>query len=398
MATTYFVTRHVWLQRRGDLESVASPSADPAQQGKVIVSNVCTKRRALLSWEELAELEHYAAGAELRPGDLSQRLFEADLLVEQGAAAGENPRQSAIMFAVDKFLAERQGIARSRLVKQHPDPWERLDLVHEAVTQQMSAVNPRQDKWQRRSGVDDFVALLDHVRTFLREDAPDPGAFVFPAGYLSATAGRPLPRYDYEQQPCMPATTVKRVEQASIGLRGDSSRCLILGDDDLISLLWSRQGKGPADVFELDEELISFLSPQLGEQVSIRKRDLTRGLPEEFGRLYDVVFTDPMYRADGMDLFMLCAAAGLAERPEARVYFSTRPDLIQRGGQLEERLADAGLTIEQRIPNFSRYRLPDFSRKLILRDFQAWQAPVQLVDGLLNIPYFYADLFILKKA
>jgi hypothetical protein len=386
---TYFITRHAWLQRREDL--------GPARREKISVSNVSTMRRALLTPEQLGELEHYAQGAELLPGELSQRLLEADLLVSEHAEPAENPRQSAIFFAIDKFLAEQNRVSRSRLLQQHPDPAQRLDLVQELVSQQMASVGLRQDKWQRRSGVDDFLALLDHVRTFLKEDAPDPGAFRFPAGYLSSTAGRPLPRYDYEQQPCMPATTVKRVQQATAGLRQDS-KGLILGDDDLISLFWSGQLKNPADVFELDSELIEFLRAQLGENVSIRQRDLTKGLPEEFRGLYDVVFTDPMYRADGMDLFMLCAASGLSERPEARVFFSTRPDLIQRGRQLEDRLADAGLAIETRLPNFSRYRLPDFSRKLILRDFRAWQAPVQLVDGLLNIAYFYADLFVLKKA
>lgn len=379
---TYFITRHAWLQRRED---------------KIGVSNVSTMRRVLLTPDQLAELEQYAQGAELRDRELTLRLLEADLLVREEQQAAENPRQSAIMFAVDKFLAERHGMSRSKLVARHPDPWERLDQVEELVTQQMSALSPRQDRWQRRSGVDDFRALLDHVRTFLREDAPEAGAFLYPAGYLSATAGRPLPRYDYEQQPCMPATTVQRVRHAASNL-AESSRGLILGDDDLIGLYWSQQLEGyTADVFELDEELIAFLQPQLGPHVSIRKRDLTRGLPEEFQGLYQVVFTDPMYRADGMDLFMMCAASGLSQQPEARVYFSTRPDLIQRGGQFEERLAEAGLMIENRLPNFSRYRLPDFSRKLILRDFRSWQAPVQLVDGLLNIAYFYADLFVLKK-
>jgi hypothetical protein len=380
--TTHFTTRHLWLQRRED---------------KVSVSNVCTRRRALLAPEQLPELERYARGAELSPGELSRRLLEADLIVSGDTRITENPRQDAILFAVDKFLAERRGQTRSRLLRQHPDPLERLDLVSELVVEQLRAVAPRVDRWKRRSGVDDFRALVDHVKTFLREDAADAGIFEFPEGYLSATAGRPLPRYDYEQQPCMPATTVNRVLEATRGLK-DGSRGLILGDDDLIGLYWSQRVERPADVFELDTELIEFLRPQLSERVSIRERDLTHGLPEEFVGQYDVVFTDPMYRADGMDLFMLCAASGLSDDPEARVYFSTQPDLIQDGKRLEERLAEAGLAVERRLPNFSRYPMPDFARKLIMRDFLAWQAPAQLVDGMLAIPYFYADLFVLKKA
>lgn len=377
----HFNTRHAWLQRRDD---------------KVSVSNVATMQRALLTTEQLGELEHYAQGAELRDGELSQRLVEADLLVEKEAELKENPRRTAIFFAIDKFLAEKRGQSRSKLYAQHPDPLERLELMREMVNEQLRLMAPRVDSWKRRSGLDDFGALVDHVKTFLSEDATDAGAFEFPSGYLSATAGRPLPRYDYEQQPCMPATTVNRVKKATAELK-EESRGLILGDDDLIGLYWAQQVQRAADVFELDTELIDFLRPQLRTDVSIRERDLTHGLPEEFHGLYDVIFTDPMYRADGMDLFMMCAASGLSQAPHARVYFSTRPDLIQDGKRLEERLNDAGLQVEARHRNFSRYPMPDFARKLILRDFKAWQMPIQLVDGLLNIPYFYADLFVLKK-
>jgi hypothetical protein len=377
----YFTTRHLWLQRRDD---------------KISVGNVSTKRRVLLSTEQLPELERYAQGAELDPGEVSQRLVAADLIVTREQQPGENPRREAILFAVDKYLAEQRRQSRSQVTKEHPEPLERLEILREIVCEKLKLVAPRVDRWKRRSGVDDFGALLDHVKTFLNEDAGDPGAFIFPAGYLASTAGRPLPRYDYEQQPCMPATTVNRVKEAAQNLKPDS-RALVLGDDDLIGLLWSQQHSQPADVFELDTELIDFLRPQLADHVSIRERDLTHGLPEEFRGLYDVTFTDPMYRADGMDLFMLCAASGLGDDDSARVYFSTQPDLIQDGKRLEERLREAGLAVDRQLRNFSRYPMPDFARKLIMRDFLAWQAPAQLVDGLLNIPYFYADLFVLKK-
>lgn len=379
--STYFTTRHLWLQPREE---------------KVSVANVCSQRRALLTRDQLPVLERYAGGAELGSDEVSQRLLEADLIVRQDTPPGDAPRRDSILFAMDKYLAERNGQARRRLLAQHPDPFERLEILREQVCALLKESSPREDRWRRRSGVDDFSALVEHVRTFLSEDAGDAGAFRFPDGYLSSTSGRPLPRYDYEQQPCMPATTANRVEKALSGGGHPGSRALVLGDDDLIGLFWSREVRRPADVFELDTELIEFLRPQLAEAATIHQRDLTHGLPEEFHGLYDVVFTDPMYRADGMDLFMLCAASGLSDHPDARVYFSTRPDLIQEGGRLEERLAQAGLAIESRLPNFSRYPMPDFARKLIMRDFMAWNAPAQLVDGLLGIPYFYADLFVLK--
>ncbi len=378
----YFTTRHLWLQRRDD---------------QVVVSNVCSKRRALLDPAELLHLESFSGGAEAGDDELTRRLIEADLILPEDAPAVENPRLTTVLFAMDKFLAEGRGKGRSQVQRETPDPLARLEMLREIICGRLQATAPRLETWKRRSAVDDFNALIDHVRTFLTADAYDPGPFSFPQGYLSATAGRPLPRYDYEQQPCMPATTVARVRSA-VSRLGEGSRGLILGDDDLIGLYWAREVARPADIFELDTELIDFLQPQLRDGVSIHQRDLTNGLPEEFQGRYDVIFTDPMYRADGMDLFMECAASGLSTAPEARVYFSTQPALIQEGKRFEERLAQAGLVVESRHPDFSRYAMPDFARKLIMRDFMGWQAPIGLIDGLLQIPYLYADLFVLKRA
>jgi hypothetical protein len=383
LSMNYVTTRHLWPQER---------------DGKIAVSNVNTERRVLLSPDELPQLEAFSGPAQ-GDGAMAARLREADLIVasEGQATPVDNPRQTALLFAVDRFLAEERGTSRSRVQQATPDPLERLQEVRARICGELGRKPRAGDYWRKRSVAEDVSALFDHARTFLSCDAGDAGAFPFPTGFLSASAGRPLPRYDYEQQPCMPATTAARVALAGQSLRPDS-RCLMLGDDDLISLLWSQQVPHPADVFELDTQLIDFLKPRLRQDVTIFQRDLTQGLPPEFHSLYDVVFTDPMYRADGMDLFMACAASGLSDHPEARVYFSTRPDLIQEGDRLEERLEQAGLAVCQQHRNFNRYLLPNFARNLILRDFMGSGMPMQLIDGLLRIPYLYADLFVLRKA
>ena len=98
-----------------------------------------------------------------------------------------------------------------------------------------------------------------------------------------------------------------------------------------------------------------------------------------------------------MDLFMRCCGDALSDSPEARVLFTTRPDMIDAGDRFEERLSEAGLGIEQRVEDFSRYRLPNFYRRKLIQGFGAHGISPQLVQGLTKIPYLYADLFILKK-
>lgn len=99
-----------------------------------------------------------------------------------------------------------------------------------------------------------------------------------------------------------------------------------------------------------------------------------------------------------MDLFMRCCGDALSDSPDARVLFTTRPDMIDAGDRFEERLSEAGLQIEQRVEDFSRYRLPNFYRRKLIQGFGTHGISPQLVQGLTQIPYLYADLFVLKKA
>lgn len=378
----YQTTRHLWLQNNDHATTV---------------SNVCTGRRAFLNQDEIERLEHFTTPQPSTDDPLDQRLIDADLIVAVDAPANENPRSHALLFALDKFLSEERQQSRSRLKKEMPDINARLDLCRDLVVPRLKKISVRPSVLSRRHVSEDFEATIDHVRTFLTSDATDAGAYPFSKGFLSSTAGRPLPRVDYEQQPCLPHTTQRRIRHALPHL-GPESRGLILGDDDLLSLYWSQNLTQQADVFELDTDLIAFLQPQLKSHVKLHQRDLTNALPEEFHGRYDAIFTDPMYEATGMDLFLKCCAQGLSDKENARVYFSTRPDLIQKGDQLHERLRGAGLALVEQTPNFNRYPFADFVRRIIFRDYLAWQAPMQLIDGLLNAPYLYADLFELRKS
>lgn len=378
----YQTSRHLWASTHDD---------------RIAITNINSDQRLLLNPEECQRLEAFQKGAPIE-SEFDKRLETAEIIVPMTSDPThtfDNPRQKTVQFALDRFLALKQNTSQAAIQRQIPNPLERLAQVRTLCSQEL--YQPSHSRpLSSRTAWQDFAALFDHLETFLTQDAYDPGPLAFPPGFLLHTARRPLARYDYEQQPCMPATTMARVKYAHQRLT-NHSRALILGDDDLIGLYWSEQVSQPADIFELDTELISFLRPRLRLGVTIIERDLTQGLPEEYHGRYDTIFTDPMYRADGMDLFMLCAAQGLAPAPEARIYFSTQPDLIQEGSRFQERLAQAGLAVVEHHRNFSRYPLPNFVRNLIAREFALSPISTQLVTGLLRLPYLYADLFVLKR-
>ncbi len=375
----YKLTRHLWLQTRGT---------------EVLASNISTGRRILLDDKGLEQLFSFRPGRELGEDEFSRRLLDADLLVDPENPATENVLMTEILDALDKFLANRSGTTRRKIRRTEPDPLKRLarcyDILHALIS---TALAP--DSAARGIDITDLDALFAHLTTFYRSDCSQDLGFDFCPGLLESMVGRPLPNVGYEQQACMPETTQRRVERAAEHLAGTDGRCLMLGDDDLQSLCWSLSMTSPCDVFELDEELLAFLRPRLekAEHLEIHSRDLMGGLPQEFHGRYDLIMTDPMYERQGMDRFIACCKEGLStSNPAARVMLTTRPDMIQDGHLLEQRIESAGLRIVERRPDFTRYYLPGFSRHWVKKSFQARGVSAQLLQGLTRVPYLYAEL------
>lgn len=379
---SYHISRHIWLQGVED---------------RILAQNVLTGRRALLNPQELDELEAFCGGLSLKPASrIHQRLVEADLIHRVGSELPSSQRFQLLERRVIRYLTEHLHCNRRTINQHHRSFQSKLHRLRQVLDGSLTA-NYTLDEVSRKVARDDLEVVLDHVETFVHTELEASDQTVaFGAGFLKASAHRPLPREDYEQQPCLPETSQRRISFAE-PLLSESGKCLILGDDDLLSICWGQRFKQECHVFELDEALLRYLPPHLQPNVTLYARDLTEGLPQEFRGQYELIYTDPMYERTGMDLFLKCCAEGLSHSPTARVLFTTRPDMIDDGHLLEERLASVGLVIEQRLKNFSRYRLPDFYRRKLVRGFYQAGISSQLVDGLCQIPYLYADLFVLKK-
>lgn len=362
-------SRHLWLQPHGE---------------QTLVQNICSGRRALLTVGELESLESYCRPQEPQATPLFERLQDADLVVPQSEPL-VSPREELLRLAVDKFLAGKLSLSRAKLVRTHPDAQTRVNLAQEMA----------EGVIKKESHLRDLRSLFSHYRTFMARDASSQQGYQFAPGFLSASRERPLPLEEFAQLPCMPHTTQERVLLAEPCL-GAESRCLVLGDDDLIGLHWGLTRPQSCDVFELDQALLDFLqASDLG--LSLHTRDLTEGLPAEFHGLYDVIYTDPMYTRAGWDMFAMCCSQGLSSSPRARVFLTTRPDLIEDGDLLEQRLAEVGLKILKRTPDFSRYNLPALTRRKALLELQRSGLSIQLLQGLMEIPYLYTEMLELGR-
>lgn len=230
--------------------------------------------------------------------------------------------------------------------------------------------------------------MLDHVQLFLQLESPEVRSF--PLEFLRRSLGRPVPKEEYEQQPCTLATTLERV-----ALLKPTGTVLLLGDDDLLSIALSIVHPDlDVEVLEIDEELLAFLKPRVGPKVQLDRCDLTNGLPAEFCKRFDTVYTDPMYAEEGMLHFVQCCADGLKQ--DGQLFFSTCLSLIENQPALFQAFESAGLMVAEHHRNFNRYPFPEFARKATLQGLTQLGAPALLVSTLLEIPYLYADLLELR--
>jgi hypothetical protein len=235
----------------------------------------------------------------------------------------------------------------------------------------------------------DLRGVFNTALAFLQE--PTDRSFTFNQKFLQSVWRRPTLEFHFGQLPCMPESTQRRIEQATPYLQPES-RALILGDDDLMGLCWGQTFDKPCDIFELDQRILDFYADSPVEGLEFHQRDLTKGLAEPYHGRYDIIFTDPMYGKDGMDMFLTCCSQGLSNSNQARLFLSTRPDLIEAGDKLEERLRSVGLRVHAHHRDFSRYKLPERTRRMALDALRPSGLPRYLLRGLLKVPYYYSDL------
>ncbi|MGW9557635.1 bis-aminopropyl spermidine synthase family protein [Nocardiopsis sp. NPDC055551] len=136
---------------------------------------------------------------------------------------------------------------------------------------------------------------------------------------------------------------------------------LCVGDHDLTSLALALVLPGAkVGVVDLDErvlEHIDTVAERLGVTIHTHSADLRLGLPERLRERADVVFTDPPYTPDGVELFVRRGVEGLADPRKGRVLVAygaseTTPKLA---AAVQTRLVRMGLLMEAVLPDFNRY-------------------------------------------
>ncbi|MDQ3152100.1 MAG: bis-aminopropyl spermidine synthase family protein [Actinomycetota bacterium] len=174
-------------------------------------------------------------------------------------------------------------------------------------------------------------------------------------------AAAPAAREPLDQVTATAETAVRRALwlDATFDLAG--ARLLCVGDHDLTSLAACAVTPGLAvTVVDVDERLLEFIdtrAAQRGYDIRCRYADLRFGLPDAVPSWADLVFTDPPYTPEGVQLFLGRGLQGLVQRGDGRLvmaygFSSLHPAL---GMKVQRAVSELDLVVETLLPAFNRY-------------------------------------------
>jgi len=172
---------------------------------------------------------------------------------------------------------------------------------------------------------------------------------------------RPAPNRDLDQFTATTSTTVKRV--AKLAKYGDlkNKEIAFLGDDDLVSVgvALAQQCK-KITVFEIDDritKLIAKISEENNLNIEIINHDLRQSLSPKYFHNYDLVFTDPPYTKEGINIFLNQAVSLIKKNFLGRIYlcYGNSDRAREREVEIQKLILDHHLLIKNKFNQFNQY-------------------------------------------
>lgn len=176
------------------------------------------------------------------------------------------------------------------------------------------------------------------------------------------TDKRPKPIRDLDQFTATEQTTARRVALMSFFEDIDGKRVLFLGDDDFTSVGAGLQKKASRiTVLDVDSRIcdeIFQISSNQNLDIDVDKYDAFQQLPGKYRGQYDVVFTDPPYTVQGIEMFLSRAIDSLdASNSAGRIYlcFGNSDRAKERFIPIMELINSMGLMCRWVFDKFNRY-------------------------------------------
>lgn len=203
------------------------------------------------------------------------------------------------------------------------------------------------------------------------------------------------------QQPCTPATAIRRVRLVQKYWQGeDPPAILLLGDDDLVSVAFARVAGWLTTVLEIDQRVIEMMrrAHNLEPQIDIISHDLHAPLPQSLHNRFDIVMADPMYTAEGLEMFLRAAMTAMGNNPD-RLLFLSFNDTAVGAAVLQNAIANLekqNMALIERVPRFSVYPIPR-QRYNQLRKASKLFFSNPLMHTMLDLPVAFSDMLVFRR-
>jgi len=173
---------------------------------------------------------------------------------------------------------------------------------------------------------------------------------------------RPAPERKYDQFTATIETTARRASLMNFFEDVEGKKILFLGDDDFTSVAVANLRKASdITVLDIDNRILSSIGLiSEKEKLNIKRANYDAGnqLPASFIQKFDVVFTDPPYTPEGMELFVSRAIQSLdPSNQSARIYlcYGNSDRAKERFLPVYEVFSSSGLMMRWIFDKFNRY-------------------------------------------
>lgn len=206
----------------------------------------------------------------------------------------------------------------------------------------------------------------------------------------------------FSQLPCTRHTVDKRVEQARRFCQKDDP-ILLLGDDDFVSLALAQSGFKNIHVADIDKNVIATIH-EISEahqyEIKTYLQDFSEELPEHFPKECKMVFFDPFYSLEGVELFLNVAKQATSGATSPVFFLSVHLMSLMKDGatQLEGVFSKFGVTASEFHPSFNVYPVPQKIRMVVGLVNKAIVRERIIKSERDTIRFFTSDAFILRKS
>lgn len=207
---------------------------------------------------------------------------------------------------------------------------------------------------------------------------------------------RPDSKREYDQFTATPETTAMRACLMNFLADIEGKRILFLGDDDFTSVAVALFNVAQTiEVLDIDERVLTAIKRVTKKEslrISTVKYDVRQKLPDTLVGRFDVVFTDPPYTPEGINLFLSKGIQALdPENKAARIYicYGNSDKAKERFLPVYETFVRSGLMVRWIFDKFNRYAGAESigsASSLFVCDVTPKTKP--LIKGVFNEPIY----------